>query len=60
MITVVMRGENFVAHLDGLGGTPVCRGTPVAYHCSRLIAKSDNKIKTWNIIKKGDGKNTFN
>jgi hypothetical protein len=27
-----MRGENFVAHLDGLGGTPVRRGTPVAYH----------------------------
>jgi hypothetical protein len=22
-ITIVMRGENFVAHLDGLGGTPV-------------------------------------
>jgi hypothetical protein len=25
-ITIVMRGENFVAYLDGLGGTPV------AYH----------------------------
>jgi hypothetical protein len=22
-IIIVMRGENFVAHLDGLGGTPV-------------------------------------
>jgi hypothetical protein len=33
-----MRGENFVAHLDGLGGTPVCRGTPVAHHCFREIS----------------------
>jgi hypothetical protein len=23
MIIIIMRGENFVAHLDGLGGTPV-------------------------------------
>jgi hypothetical protein len=30
MIIIIMRGENFVAHLDGLGGTPLCRGTPVA------------------------------
>jgi hypothetical protein len=22
-----------VAHLDGLGDTPVCCGTPVAHHC---------------------------
>jgi hypothetical protein len=28
-----MRGENFVAHLDDLSGTLVCRGTPVAHHC---------------------------
>jgi hypothetical protein len=33
MIAIIMRGENFVVHLDGLGGTPVCRGTPVAHHC---------------------------
>jgi hypothetical protein len=26
-----------VAHVDGLGGTPVCRGTPVAHHCFRGI-----------------------
>jgi hypothetical protein len=32
-MTIIMRDENFVAHLDGLGGTPVCRGTPVAHHC---------------------------
>jgi hypothetical protein len=32
MIIIIMRGKNFVAHLDGLGGTPVCRGTPVAHH----------------------------
>jgi hypothetical protein len=25
MIIIIMRGENLVAHLDGLGGTPVCR-----------------------------------
>jgi hypothetical protein len=30
-----MRGENFVVRLDGLGGTPVCRGTPVAHHWFR-------------------------
>jgi hypothetical protein len=27
VIIIIMRGENFVAHLDGLGGTPV------AHHC---------------------------
>jgi hypothetical protein len=32
-----MRDENFVAHLDCLGGTPVCRGTPVAHHWIRLL-----------------------
>jgi hypothetical protein len=31
LFIIIMRGENFVAHLDGLGGTPVCRGTPVAH-----------------------------
>jgi hypothetical protein len=36
MIIIIMRGENFVAHLDRLGGTPVCRGTPVAHHCTKL------------------------
>jgi hypothetical protein len=29
MIIIIMRGENFVAHLEG---TPVCRGTPVTHH----------------------------
>jgi hypothetical protein len=40
MIIIIMRGENFVAHLDGLGGTPV------AHHYSmetrkeyRILAK---------------------
>jgi hypothetical protein len=28
VIIIIMRGENFVAHLDGLGGTPVAR------HCT--------------------------
>jgi hypothetical protein len=32
MIIIIMRGENFVAHLHGLGGTPVFRGTQVAHH----------------------------
>jgi hypothetical protein len=36
-----MRGENFVAHLDGLRGTPVCRGTPVGHHCiTQLYTKT--------------------
>jgi hypothetical protein len=29
MIIIIVRGENFVAHLDGLGGTPV------AHHCPK-------------------------
>jgi hypothetical protein len=37
MIVIIMIGENFVAHLDGLGGTPVCRGTPVAHHWYRWL-----------------------
>jgi hypothetical protein len=24
IIIIIMRGEHFVAHLDGLGGTPMC------------------------------------
>jgi hypothetical protein len=39
VIIIIMRGENFMAHLDGLGGTPVYRGTPVAHHCYSLIFK---------------------
>jgi hypothetical protein len=31
MIIIIMRGENFVAHLDGLGGIPVAR------HCTRRL-----------------------
>jgi hypothetical protein len=30
-----------VAHLDGLGGTPVCRGTPVAHHWYRWTDNHD-------------------
>jgi hypothetical protein len=30
MIIIIVRGENLVAHLDGLGGTPV------AHRCSSL------------------------
>jgi hypothetical protein len=37
MIIIIMRGENFVAHLDGLRGTPVCRGTPVAHYWLRVF-----------------------
>jgi hypothetical protein len=57
MIIIIMRGENFVAHLDGLGGTPVCRGTPVAYHCFMEMTKyitSQQKIITWRISKNED------
>jgi hypothetical protein len=39
-----MRGENFVAHLDGLGGTPMCRGTPVAHHCSIPVTSSQYSV----------------
>jgi hypothetical protein len=28
----IMRGENFVAHLDGLSGTPVAHHCPIAMH----------------------------
>jgi hypothetical protein len=44
MIIIIMRGENFVAHLDGLGGTPVCRGTPVAHHWTRGTRNGRSKI----------------
>jgi hypothetical protein len=30
IMIIIVRREHFVAYLDGLGGTPVCRGTPVA------------------------------
>jgi hypothetical protein len=39
-IIIIMRGENFVAHLYGLGGTPVCSKTPVAHHWLRNITLS--------------------
>jgi hypothetical protein len=37
MIIIIMRGENFMAHLDGLGSTPVCRGTSGAHHWYRVV-----------------------
>jgi hypothetical protein len=46
IIIIIMRDENFVAHLDGLGGTSVCRGTPVAHHCSRLLLIHALKMET--------------
>jgi hypothetical protein len=39
MIIIIMKGENFVAHLDGIDGTPVCHGKPVAHHCSIPITE---------------------
>jgi hypothetical protein len=39
MIIIIMRGENFMAHLGGLGGTPVCRGTQIAHHCVIWMTK---------------------
>jgi hypothetical protein len=42
MIIIIMTGEKFVAHREGLGGTPVCRGTPVAHHCSRELFEKHN------------------
>jgi hypothetical protein len=47
MIIIIMRGENFVAHLDGLGGTPVCRGTPVAHHWCRPLPSVGSTGKVW-------------
>jgi hypothetical protein len=38
-----MRGENFLAHLDGLGGTAVYRGKPVAHHWSSETEKNRKK-----------------
>jgi hypothetical protein len=38
MIIIIMRGENFVAHLDVLGGTPV------AHHWDKAVI--DKQIKT--------------
>jgi hypothetical protein len=35
MIIIIMRGEYFVAHLDGLGGTPV------AHHCSNSTKRNN-------------------
>jgi hypothetical protein len=36
MIIIIMRGENFVAHLDGLGGTPV------AHHCPKGLVQGQS------------------
>jgi hypothetical protein len=38
-----MTGENFVAHLDGLGGKPVCRGTQVVHH--RFILSDEASLE---------------
>jgi hypothetical protein len=40
MIIIIMRGEKFVAHLDGLGGTPVCR----AEHQLRITVPQDRNV----------------
>jgi hypothetical protein len=40
MIIIIMRGENFVAHLDGLGGTPV------AHHCSIAQETTLGKLRS--------------
>jgi hypothetical protein len=37
MIIIIMRGENFVAYLDGLGGTPV------AHHCLMVISYANKR-----------------
>jgi hypothetical protein len=48
MIIIIMRGENFVVHLDILGCTPVCRGTPVAHDCSRgILPLHVGKVGYW-------------
>jgi hypothetical protein len=37
MIIIIMRGEKFVAHLDGLGGTPVAHHCTKAYQLCNLL-----------------------
>jgi hypothetical protein len=44
MIIIIMRGENFVAHLDGLGGTPV------AHHFSSLSSTTQPIDQHYNPI----------
>jgi hypothetical protein len=36
---IIMRGEHFVGHLDGPGGTPV------AHHCSEVKSRSEMKAR---------------
>jgi hypothetical protein len=60
MIIIKVRGEGFAAHLDGLGCTLVCRGTPVAHHWStrykccriRLFLYQTNHPVTFTICRK--------
>jgi hypothetical protein len=51
MIIIIMRVENFVAHLDGLGGTPVAHHWPRGWinkkkltHCFTSCLKKLNLI----------------
>jgi hypothetical protein len=45
MIIIIMTGEKFVAHLDGLGGTPV------AHHWTRAIVPRLKSISLASIQK---------
>jgi hypothetical protein len=40
IMIIIMRGENLMAHLDGLDGTPVRRGTPVHDNAKNLHPKN--------------------
>jgi hypothetical protein len=50
MTIIIMRGENFVALLDGLGGTPVCLGTPVAHHWDKVKPQSSQQKRTKRVL----------
>jgi hypothetical protein len=42
MIRIIMRGENFVAHLDGLGGTPVAHHWPILRSLEKIMRITEN------------------
>jgi hypothetical protein len=47
MIIIIMRGENFVAHLDGHGRTPVCRGNRLRI---TLLAQYNDSLRAGQLI----------
>jgi hypothetical protein len=46
MIIIIMRGANFVAHLDVLGGTPVAHHRPRQIETSVRVVGNTTAIQT--------------